>query len=108
MGVTGALLALPLAAAGLMLIEELRVELPGQQAQAEDLELMERDHLNEAEYVRRAEGLSAEMASLIAVEISAERQKEENIMPMKPDTASLGTDAANVLPEAQRLDGREG
>jgi hypothetical protein len=89
MGVTGALLALPLAAAGLMLIEELRVELPGQQAQAEDLELMERDHLNEEEYVRRAEGLSAEMASQIAVEISVDRQKEENIMPMKPNTPSL-------------------
>jgi hypothetical protein len=90
MGVIGALLALPLAAAGLMLIEELRVELPGQQAQAEDLELKERDHLNEEEYVRRAEGLSAEMASQIAVEISVDRQKEENIMPMKPDTPSLG------------------
>ena len=89
MGVTGALLALPLAAAGLMLIEELRLELPGQQAQAEDLELMERDHLNEEEYVRRAEGLSAEMASQIAVEISVDRQKEENILPMKPDTPGL-------------------
>ena len=88
MGVTGAVLALPLAAAGLMLIEELRVELPGQQAQAEDVELMKRDHFNEEEYVRRAEGLSAEMASRIAVEISVDRQKEENIMPMKSDTYS--------------------
>jgi putative heme transporter len=90
MGITGALLALPLAAAGLMLIEELRVELPGQQAKTEDVELMERDHLNEEEYVRRAEGMSAEMASQIALEISVDRQKEENTMPMKPDTPNPG------------------
>jgi len=90
MGVTGALLALPVAAAALMLIEELRVELPGQQEQAGDLELKERDHLNEEEYVRRAEGLSAVKASLIAVEIAVDRQNEEEIMPMNAHTPSGG------------------
>jgi hypothetical protein len=37
-GIVGALLALPVAAAVRMIIEELRVELPGQQVQAEDVE----------------------------------------------------------------------
>ena len=90
MGVTGALLALPVAAAGLMLLEELRVELPGQQEQAVDLALKESDHLNEEEYERRTEGLSAERASQIAVEIAVDRQKKENVMPVKADTPSDG------------------
>jgi predicted PurR-regulated permease PerM len=78
LGVVGALLALPVAAAVLMLIEELRVELPGQQEQAEDVEIRERDYRGEEEYERRAEGMPAEQAAAIAVEISTDRQKEEN------------------------------
>jgi putative heme transporter len=76
-GIVGALLALPVAAAMLMLIEELRVELPGQQEQAEDVEIRERDDRGEAEYERRAEGMPAEQAAAIAVEISADRHNEE-------------------------------
>jgi putative heme transporter len=77
-GMVGALLALPVAAALLMLVEELRVELPGQQEQAVDLEIRERDDRGEAEYERRAEGMPAEQAAAIAVEISTERHNEEN------------------------------
>lgn len=82
-GITGALLALPLAAAARMLIEELRVELPGQQEQAKDVKIRERDDRGEEEYERRAEGMPAEQAAAIAVEISADRQKEEKYLPAK-------------------------
>lgn len=85
LGVVGALLALPVAAAVLMLIEELRVELPGQQEQAEDVEIRERDDRGEEEYERRAEGMPAEQAAAIAVEISTDRHKEENSLPTKTD-----------------------
>lgn len=85
LGVVGALLALPVAAAVLMLIEELRVELPGQQEQAEDVEIRERDDRGEEEYERRAEGMLAEQAAAIAVEISSDRHKEESSLPPKTD-----------------------
>lgn len=81
LGIVGALLALPVAAAVLMLIEELRVELPGQQEQAEDVEIRARDDRGEEEYERRAEGMPAQQAAAIAVEITTDRQKEENIPP---------------------------
>jgi len=85
MGIIGALLALPVAAAVLMLIEELRVELPGQQEQAADVEIRERDDRGEEEYVRRAEGMPAEKAAAIAVEITTDRHKEESSLPTKTD-----------------------
>jgi predicted PurR-regulated permease PerM len=87
-GIAGALLALPVAAAVLMLIEELRVELPGQQEQAEDVETKERDDRGEEEYERRAEGMPAEQSAAIAVQISADRHKEENSLPTKTDVPS--------------------
>ena len=87
-GIAGALLALPVAAAVLMLIEELRVELPGQQEQAQDVEIRERDDRGEEEYERRAEGMPAEQAAAIAVEISADRHKEENSLPTKANIPS--------------------
>jgi predicted PurR-regulated permease PerM len=83
LGIVGALLALPVAAAALMLVEELRVELPGQQEQAEDVEIRERDDRGEEEYERRAEGMPAEQAAAIAVEISTDRHKEENSLPSR-------------------------
>jgi len=85
LGIVGALLALPVAAAVVMLIEELRVEMPGQQEQAEDMEIRERDDRGEDEYERRAEGMPAEQAAAIAVEISTDRHKEEMSLPTKTD-----------------------
>ncbi len=85
MGIPGALLALPVAAAVLMLVGELRVELPGQQEQAEDVETRERDDRGEEEYERRAEGMPAEQAAAIAVEISVDRSREENSPAPKPE-----------------------
>ena len=96
LGVVGALLALPVAAAVLMLIEELRVELPGQQEQAEDVEIRERDDRGEEEYERRAEGMPAEQAAAIAVEISTDRHKEESSLPTKTDEP--GSDESGQIP----------
>lgn len=70
-GITGALLALPVAAAVRMLSEELRVELPGEDV--DDAVERAQDILEELEYERRAHGVPAEAAAAIAVEISQER-----------------------------------
>lgn len=88
-GVVGALLALPVAAAVLMFIEELRVELPGQQEQAVDVEIRERDDRGEEEYERRAEGMPAEQAAAIAVEIATDRHNEERSQPAKTDSDEI-------------------
>jgi predicted PurR-regulated permease PerM len=85
LGLAGTLLALPVAAAVLMLIEELRVELPGQQEQAKDVVIRALDDRGEEEYERRAEGMPAKQAAAIAVEIAADRHKEENSLPAKTD-----------------------
>jgi len=77
MGILGALLALPVAATVMMLIEELRVELPGEQEQPADTRMREADDRGEEEYERRTEGVGAEEAAAIAVEISTDRRKEE-------------------------------
>lgn len=90
LGIPGALLALPVAAAVRMLFEELRVELPGQQEQATDVEIRERDDRGEEEYERRAEGMPAEQAAAIAVEISADRHKEENEAPVSTNDSLDG------------------
>jgi hypothetical protein len=75
MGIVGALLALPFAAAALMLIDELRVELPGEAPP--DASVRRRDERAEHEYDRRTAGVAAEEASAIAVEISDERIARE-------------------------------
>jgi hypothetical protein len=77
MGILGALLALPVAATVIMLIEELRVELPGEQEQPVDTLLREADDRGEEEYERRTEGVGAEQAAAIAAEISRDRREEE-------------------------------
>ncbi len=81
MGVLGALLALPVAATVMMLIEELRVELPGQQEQVADVEQRVGDARAEEEYERRTEGVPAEQAAAIAVEMSDDRRKEHEEDP---------------------------
>ena len=81
MGILGALLALPVAAAVMMLIEEMRVGLPGQQEQVADVKQRVGDERAEEEYERRTEGVRAEQAAAIAVEMSDERRKEESRPP---------------------------
>ena len=78
MGIPGAILALPVAATLLMLIEELRVELPGEQTQMADTHLHEADDRDEELYERRTAGVGAEQAAAIATEISLDRREEEN------------------------------
>ena len=85
LGILGALLALPVAATVMMLIEELRVELPGQQEQVADVEQRVGDERAEEEYERRTEGVPAEQAAAIAVEISNDRRKEESCPPEAGD-----------------------
>ena len=67
MGLVGTLLALPVAAAIMMLIEELRVDLPGEHSQPADAALRAGDDLAEEEYERRADGVPAKQAAAIAV-----------------------------------------
>ena len=88
MGILGAVLALPIAATIMMLIEELRIDLPGEQEQIADTELRARDDLAEEEYERRTEGVGAQQAAAIAVEISVDRKNEENhqVPPDVPKT----------------------
>jgi len=75
MGLVGALLALPAAAAARMLVRELRVELPGEEGN-DDVERA-RDARAEAEYERRVEGVPAEQAAAVAAEMSHDRQEED-------------------------------
>ncbi len=77
MGVIGLLLALPFAAAAMMLLEELRVQLPGEQEQASDEVKREKDDRGEKEYERRTEGVSMQQSAAIAVEMSGDRAREE-------------------------------
>ena len=91
MGILGALLALPVAATVMMLIEELRFELPGHQEQCADVEQRVGDERGEEEYQRRTEGVPVEKASAIAVEISSDRRKEEKCSPEVTDVSdSIG------------------
>jgi predicted PurR-regulated permease PerM len=96
MGILGALLALPLAATVMMLIEELRVELPGQQEQLADTEQRVEDERAEEEYERRTEDMPAKQAAAIAVEMSDDRRKEESRPPEEEadvkDTAAATAD----------------
>jgi len=78
MGILGALLALPVAATVMMLIEELRVELPGEQEQPVDTRMREADDRGEEEYERRTAGVGAQQAAAIATEISRDRRDEES------------------------------
>jgi predicted PurR-regulated permease PerM len=80
-GIIGALLALPIAATILMLIDTLRVELPGETEQTADTENREKDQNSEQEYTRRTDGMPAEQASAIAFKISGQRKKDEEDQP---------------------------
>jgi predicted PurR-regulated permease PerM len=90
MGIPGALLALPVAATIMMLIEELRVELPGQQEQVADVEQRVGDERAEDEYERRTEGVPAQQAAAIAVEISDDRRKDESSPPEAAGVSDSG------------------
>jgi predicted PurR-regulated permease PerM len=73
MGMLGALLALPLAAGVRMIVEELRVELPGQPG--ESPEVRARDERAEEAYAALTAGAPAEEAAVVAVAIADEIRK---------------------------------
>jgi predicted PurR-regulated permease PerM len=81
MGILGAFLALPVAATVMMLIEELRVDLPGEQELPANTLLRETDDRGEEEYERRSHGVGAKQAEGIAAEISADRRRDD----LRPD-----------------------
>jgi hypothetical protein len=67
-GIIGALLALPIAAALRMLVEELRVDMPGDDT--DDPRLRARDARAEKIYARATAGASPEEAAAVATEIA--------------------------------------
>jgi predicted PurR-regulated permease PerM len=79
-GVLGSILALPFAAALRLLIEELRVELPGDDRP--DEHLRDKDERVERTYEVLAAGASAGRAAEIATELAEVRQKEEPEAPI--------------------------
>ena len=83
-GIAGALLALPVAATILMLIDELRMEMPGEDPQREAVEMQQQDERTEAEYQRRTEGMPAGEAAAVAAEMSQAQKKERDEAPPKP------------------------
>jgi predicted PurR-regulated permease PerM len=75
-GIIGALLALPIAAALRMLVEELRLDLPGDDT--DDPRLRARDARAERAYARETAGASPAEAAAVATEIAHEiRQADE-------------------------------
>jgi predicted PurR-regulated permease PerM len=76
-GIGGALLALPVAAALLMLVDELKFDLPGETVQPEGLVVQKNDKDGEAEYLRRTDGMTAEAAARVALRISKEQRRKE-------------------------------
>ena len=84
MGIGGALLALPVAAAIQMLIDELRVALPGEPDVAEGDDVHARDDRGEELYEKLTEGMPAAQAAAIAVELAGDRKREESAVPDQP------------------------
>jgi predicted PurR-regulated permease PerM len=76
-GVVGALLALPITASVRILIEELRVELPGEPSRIASAGTPAEDQRFEEEYERRSDGVPVTEAAAIAVEITVDRRREE-------------------------------
>ncbi len=89
MGVLGALLALPVAAALVMLAEELGFELPGEPVSDAGNERRENDNRGDSLYADLTQGMPAAQAAAIAAELSDERKKDE---------AGAGDEPAAVTP----------
>jgi putative heme transporter len=76
-GIMGALLALPLAAALLMLIEELRLGLPGDDT--DDTALKQRDAEAEKVYSKQSAGTSPEEAGTVAIRIADQIREADGV-----------------------------
>ncbi len=80
LGILGALLALPIAAGLRMVIEELRVDLPGEDVRVSIQQLQERkDEAEQREFAVRAAGAPATKAAAIAIYIAEARRENDAI-----------------------------
>jgi len=80
-GIVGALLALPLAAALRMLMEELRFGLPGDDT--DDSALKQRDAQAEQAYAKQSAGASPEEAGTVAIRIADQIREADGVDPTK-------------------------
>lgn len=76
LGIVGALLSLPIAAALRMLVDELRIVLPGEEIDVTDARA--RDEQAEREFEARAAGEPASKAAAIATDIAEQRLEQES------------------------------
>jgi hypothetical protein len=81
MGIPGALLALPTAAALRMLELASRVVLPGDCV--DDERIRARDEHAEQQYAERAQGAPADQAAAIAVEVSEQRLRQDGELALE-------------------------
>jgi predicted PurR-regulated permease PerM len=86
-GVIGALLALPIAAALRMLIQELRLDMPGDDT--DDPRMRARDARAERTYAREAAGASPEEAAAVATEIANEIREADAAAGKNPTETPL-------------------
>ena len=86
-GIMGALLALPIAAALRMVIEELRVELPGDDT--DDRTVRARDARAERVYARESAGASPEEAAAVATTIATEIRESDAAEGKNPPEVSV-------------------
>ncbi len=95
LGIVGALLALPLAAGLRVLVEDLRIELPGEQTS--EAALRAADERDEALYAEQTQGASALEAAVVATTLAEQRQGEE-----------LATTGQLEIPIEERRTGTDG
>ena len=86
-GIIGALLALPIAAALRMLVEELRVDLPGDNT--DDPKLRARDARAERTYDRETAGASPEEAAAVATELANRERATDEAQGKDPAATPL-------------------
>ena len=87
LGIVGALLALPIAAGLCMVLEELRVSLPGDDT--DDTVVRERDAQAERAYADRSAGAAPGEAAAVASEIADEIREEQKSSGQEPTTEPL-------------------
>jgi predicted PurR-regulated permease PerM len=97
-GIIGALLALPIAAGLQMMLEELRVEMPGDDS--EDRTALARDVKTEATYERMSAGATAPEAGQIARSLAHDIREADAVAAEKADTdaTAAATATAGVAP----------
>ncbi|MBA3944000.1 MAG: AI-2E family transporter [Herpetosiphonaceae bacterium] len=96
LGIVGALLALPVAAGFRVVIEQLRIELPGEQPTEGTQHVL--DAQAEALYAQQTEGVSAVNAAEIATVIAEHEQEQEQALSGQLETPIEERDATTLAP----------